>query len=99
MSGTMSAKVRSEDHFGPIVPEGARSPERSTPAVPDNREHATRRHELVEQMRVSVVKATMATDLATKVELWKSYRAARADALAMLASVSDTPNTRRLRSV
>ena len=50
-------------------------------------------------MRVSVVEATMATDLSTKVELWESYRRARAEALAMLGSASDTPGTRRLRSI
>jgi hypothetical protein len=50
-------------------------------------------------MHRSVVAATTAPDRATKVESWESYRAARAEALDILASTSDTSSPPRLRSV
>jgi hypothetical protein len=50
--------------------------------------------DLVEQMRRCVVTATTTSDLSAKVELWESYRTARAEALGILAS-----STPRLRSV
>ncbi len=87
MSGTLSATVRFEDHFGPVVP-GAVAPEPTT-GVQD----------LVATMRRSVVGAIEATDVATKVELWEAYRAARAQALALVAAVSTTTDNRHLHSV
>ena len=85
MSGSMSAAVRFEDHFGPV---GA-----------DPAPHAGALRDLVEQMHRSVVAATAAVDRATKIESWESYRRARAQALGILASTSDTPSTPRLRSI
>lgn len=95
----MSAAVRYEDHFGPIEPLEARSAQRSAPPVWQGRPHAARLRDLVEHMHLSVVQATMTVDVETKVGLWASYRAARAEALAMVASVSDTRRTSRLHSV
>ena len=98
MSGTMSAAVRYEDHFGPIVPDATPS-ETATYSAAPNGEHTTRLHELAHQMRSCVVRATTATDLAMKIELWASYRSARAEALALLDAVAETANPRRLHSV
>jgi hypothetical protein len=50
-------------------------------------------------MHLSVVRATTTVDIETKVGLWASYRAARARALAMMASVSEADRTSRLHSV
>jgi hypothetical protein len=59
-----------------------------------------RRRDLVEHMRRCVIAATTAKERATKVELWDSYRAARTEAIALLAdSVSDGADAPRLRSV
>ena len=105
MSGTMSAAMRFEDHLGPVAPGAPGGPEQPTPKAPSTATmlpgQADRAMigDLVERMRVSVVEATLATDLSTKVELWESYRRARAEALAMLRPASDTPGTRRLRSI
>ena len=97
MSGTTSAALRFEDHFGPIVSVG----------TPTAHEHAVRLRNLAHQMRHCVVSAIAATDVATKNELWASYRSARAEALALAAPVTDSvtpsmtadPSPRRLRSV
>ncbi len=70
--------------------------DRLGPVTPGDR---TRLRQLVEHMRLSVVEATMARDLSEKIELWESYRQARAEAIALLGSTSDAPSTRRLRSV
>jgi len=105
MSGTMSAAVRIADHLGPVAPGAPRTLEEPIPTTPATAPRVpgyadrARIGDLVERMRVAVVEATMATDLATKVELWESYRRARAEALAMLGSGSDTPGTGRLRSI
>ncbi len=99
MSGTMSSAMRFEDHFGPIVPAVGPASEPATDLATPTTEHASRLRDLVEQMRLSVVTATTAADPAEKVELWESYRAARAEALAVLASHSAAPGPRRLRSV
>jgi len=59
-----------------------------------------RRRDLVEHMRRCVIKATMVKERATKVELWDSYRAARTEAIALLAdSVSEIADGPLLRSV
>ncbi len=104
MSGSMSAAVRFEDHFGPIVPELVPPPVSSmavssTAAPTYGQTHAVELRDLVEQMHRSVVAATTAPDRAAKVESWESYRTARAEALGILASTSDTSSTPRLRSV
>jgi len=105
MSGTMAAAVRFEDPLGPMAPDAPRTPQPPTPTTPSTaamlagQADRARIGDLVEHMRVSVIEATMATDLATKVERWESYRRARAEALAMLGSASDTPGTPRLRSI
>ncbi len=99
MSGSMSAAVRFEDHFGPIVPEVVPTPVSSVAAPAHDEAHAEALRDLVEQMHRSVVAATTAPDRATKVESWESYRAARAEALDILASTSDTSSPPRLRSV
>ena len=92
MSRTMSAAVRVEDHVGPLSPD--------VPApVAHDATHSTRLRELADQMRRCVVGATTTSDLATKVRLWESYRTARAEALAMVARGTETPNPPRLRSV
>jgi hypothetical protein len=98
MSGTMSAAVRYEDHFGPIVPDATPSETATSSGAPTG-EHTTRLRDLAHQMRHCVARATAATDMATKVELWASYRAARAEALALLDSVAESANPRRLHSV
>ncbi len=65
----------------------------STPTKPSTRRaplgtsDRARLRELVEQMRLSVVEATMVRDVPAKVELWASYRLARAEAMALLGSV------------
>jgi hypothetical protein len=97
MSGSMSATVRFEDHFGPIVPVGTEAPEGSVSAATPSGAYAETMRALVEQMRVSVAAATKACDVASKVELWEAYRRARAEAMALLASASDAP--RRLHSL
>jgi hypothetical protein len=88
MSGTMSAAVRFEDHFGPMEPRGAGAPE-----------HTARLRDLTQQMRHYVVSAISATDVAVKVELWASYRSARAEALALVESAARAPGARRLHSI
>jgi hypothetical protein len=92
----MSAMVRIEDHFGPVGPD-VTAP--SAPVVAHEATHSNRLRELADQMRRCVVRATTATDLATKMGLWESYRTARAEALAMVATVPETPDPPRLRSV
>ena len=99
MSRTMSALVRSEDGRGPTVPAMAVLPEPATQTPSHGHDHAAQLHELVEQMRLCVVKATVATDRATKIELWMEYRTARAQAIAMLCSMSPAPGTRQLHSI
>jgi len=94
----MSAAVRYEDHYGPIEPLEARSARRSAPPAQD-RPVAAQLRDLVEHMHLSVVQATMTVDIETKVGLWASYRAARAEALALVASVSEARRTSRLHSV
>jgi|HubBroStandDraft_1064217.scaffolds.fasta_scaffold2355520_1 hypothetical protein len=59
----------------------------------------TRLQDLVATMRLSVVRATEATEVAAKVELWESYRAARAEALALLVPGSNTSDSRHLHSL
>lgn len=97
MSEALSASVRFEDHFGPIVPDDVDpSTRRSSP----HRQDVERRRDLVEHMRRCVVKATMAKDHATKVELWNSYRAARTEAVALAACpMPDIADAPLLRSV
>jgi len=111
MSGSMSAAVRFEDHSIPLAPGAPRSPERSTqPQVsahpgpcsstaPLRPRDKARLDALVGLMRRSVIEATLAVDLAAKVELWESYRTARSEAIALIGSASDAPGTHRLRSV
>jgi hypothetical protein len=99
MSGTMSAAVRFEDHFGPVVPPVATSTEATTPSTTQAGEHALRLGVLVEQMRASVAGATEARDIVAKVALWEAYRSARAEAIALVASTSEDPSTRRLHSI
>ena len=94
MSGSMSAALRFEDHFGPSVPEVAPNPANSTSASAHGHAHGLALRDLVEQMRRCVVTATTTSDLSAKVELWESYRTERAEALGILAS-----STPRLRSV
>jgi hypothetical protein len=84
----MSAAVRFEDHVRPGVPHGAGAPE-----------HAARLRDLAQQMRHCVVSAISAADVAVKVELWASYRSARAEALALVESASRAPGARRLHSI
>jgi len=96
MSGSTSAALRFEDHFGPVVPEVASSPASSTTAPSHGHHHIVALRCLVEHMRHCVVTATATPDLTAKVELWESYRSARAEALSLLASTSANP---RLRSV
>ncbi|MGD0379575.1 MAG: hypothetical protein ABSC30_06275 [Acidimicrobiales bacterium] len=95
----MSAAVRYEDHFGPIEPLEAGSAPTSAPSARRGRPHEAQLHDLVAQMHLSVVRATTTVDIETKVGLWASYRAARARALAMMASVSEADRTSRLHSV
>ena len=94
MSGSMSAALRFEDHFGPIVPAAAPNPANSTSPPARGHEHTVALRDLVERMRRCVVTATTTSDLSAKVELWESYRTARSEALVILAS-----STPRLRSV
>jgi hypothetical protein len=96
MSRTMSAAVRVEDHVGPLSPD-VTAP--VAPMVAHDATHSTRLRELAEHMRRCVVGATTASDLTTKVRLWESYSTARAEALAMVARGTETPNPPRLRSV
>jgi hypothetical protein len=98
MSETMSSALRFEDHFGPLVPEAAPSSEPTSPAAHPS-ESAARLRDLALAMRYHVVRATMATDVADKVERWASYRTARAEALALAASVSRVQRPPRLHSV
>ncbi len=99
MSQTMSALVRSEDGRGPTLPAMAVSPEPATQTPSLGQDHAAQLRELVQQMRHCVVNATVATDRATKIELWEGYRKARAEAIAMLCSMSPVPGPRRLHSI
>jgi cytosine/adenosine deaminase-related metal-dependent hydrolase len=98
MSGSMSATVRFEDHFGPIVPVVTEAPEGSASSATPTGAHAESMRALVEQMRASVAAATKACDVAARVELWEAYRRARAEAMA-LASTSDASSPRRLHSL
>jgi hypothetical protein len=85
MSTTMAAAVRFEEPFS------------ATPSLgPKDR---ARLDELVGHMHRSVVEATLAGDLAAKVELWESYRQARAQAIALLGSASGARRDHGLRSV
>jgi hypothetical protein len=96
MSGTLSAAVRFEDHFGPVLPAV------TTSLAPAAAPRATRPDglaELAERMRHCVLGAITATSVAAKVELWESYRTARAEALAMVAAVPEDDDTPRLRTV
>jgi hypothetical protein len=100
----MSAALRFEDHLGPIVPATAPNPDNSTSPPAHGHEHTAALRDLVEQMRRCVVTATTTPDVASKVDLWESYRTARAEALGILASTSGpsttgTSTTPRLRSV
>jgi hypothetical protein len=89
-----SSTVRFEDHFGPmVVHQVARSQDPSTPTTVLSRRDRSRLGQLVEQMRQSVVHATEVTDRTEKARLWEAYRTARSEALAMLASPVDDPNT------
>jgi hypothetical protein len=111
MSETLSAAVRLEDRFGATAPGAPTSPEQTTragPSIPTKSStrgtplgpsEGARLRELVEQIRLSVVEATMVRDLPRKVELWESYRLARAEALALLSSAAETPGTGPRRSV
>jgi|HubBroStandDraft_1064217.scaffolds.fasta_scaffold499092_1 hypothetical protein len=99
MSRTVSAAVRFEDHFGPVVPPVATSTEATSPSTTRVGDHAPRLHALVEQMRTSVAAATEARDIVAKVAMWESYRSARAEAIALVASTSDSPSARRLHSI
>lgn len=99
MSGTMPSELRFEDHFGPIVPEVATPSEPSTPAAALASPPTARLRDLAQTMRRSVVQATLAADRAEKVELWASYHAARAEALALLGPGPATTARRRLHSV
>jgi hypothetical protein len=95
----MSAAVRYEDHFGPIEPLEAGPARPAAPPTGQGRPHAVRLRALVAHMRRSIVEATMTVDVEKKVGLWASYRAARAEALALVASESETRRTSRLHSV
>jgi hypothetical protein len=97
MSGAnATTKVRLEDHLGPLVP-GVTSPlDRETPTTLFTGEHRSRLNELAEQMRRSVVDAVEATDLAVKTTLWDAYRSARSEALAIVSSASEHPDSRHL---
>ena len=97
MSGSMSA-LRFEDHFGPVVPEVAPSPANSTSAPSRAYRHTAALRALAAQMRHCVVTATATPDPAAKAELWESYRSARAQALAMLASTSGIASTSSIAS-
>jgi hypothetical protein len=57
--------------------------ERSSPTAWHGGRDKTQLRVLVEQMRQAVIRATLASDLATKVESWEAYRSARAEALAL----------------
>ena len=98
MSGTMSAAVRYEDQFEPIVPDATPSETATSSAAPTG-EHTARLRDLAHQMRHCVVRATAASDMAMKGELWASYRSARSEALALRDAVSEAANPRRLHSV
>ncbi len=87
MSEALSSALRFEDHFGPIVPEVPASSE-ARPTTPQPSHSAARLRDLAQAMRHNVVQATVTTDVAEKVELWGSYRTARAEALALAATVS-----------
>jgi hypothetical protein len=98
MSGTISAAVRFEDHFGPVVPAVTTSPTPS-PAVTHRATCSDGLADLAQQMRHCVLGAISATSVTAKVELWESYRRARAKALAMAAVVPGDDDGPRLRSV
>ena len=99
MSRSMSAAVRFEDHFGPVVPPVATSTEATTQSTTRVGDHAARLHALVEQMRASVAAATVARDNVAKVACWEAYRSARVEAIALVAAASDSPSARRLHSL
>jgi hypothetical protein len=99
MSGTTSAALRFEDHFGPIVPVDTPPAEHAPTGAAPAHEHAARLRDLAHQMRHCVVTAVAATDAATKHELWASYGSARAEALALVAPVTADLSPRRLHSV
>ena len=99
MSGSTSAALSFEDHFGPVVPEVAPNPASSTTAPSHGQHHTVALRDLVAHMRHCVVTATATPDLAAKIELWESYRTARAEALGILASMTGTSSSPQLRSV
>jgi hypothetical protein len=103
MSLTSSTTVRFEDHFGPVVPEVAGAHDPSAPPTSLSARDRARLGQLVEQMRLSVVHATEVTSRTAKAQLWDAYRAARHEALAMLACAGDETNscppTPQLRSL
>ncbi|HVA02976.1 MAG TPA: hypothetical protein VMU64_04435 [Acidimicrobiales bacterium] len=103
MSGSTSAALRFEDHSGPVVLEVAPDPAASSTTAPSNGQHHTvALGALVAQMRHCVVTATATPDLTAKVELWESYRSARAEALSIVTAMSGLTSTSanpRLRSV
>ena len=92
MSETTTSGVACADPFSHLAPKARNLPERSTPESLRLHDGA-RLHELVDQMRQSVVKATLETDVAAKIKLWGAYRMARTEAMAMIASASDTVRT------
>ena len=86
MSGTLSATVRYEDHVGPVVPL-AQSGRACSPDWSCSRTSAGA------PCAVSVVEAIEATDMATKVELWASYRSGACRSPRPGRSVSDGHRT------
>jgi hypothetical protein len=99
MSEAMSSAVRFEDHFGPIEPEAPGESGYSTPIAPLPADPTDRLRHLADHMRRSVVQATTATDVTEKSVRWDSYRTARTEALALLASVAQAGSPPRLHSV
>ncbi|MGA2522310.1 MAG: hypothetical protein ABSG81_16000 [Acidimicrobiales bacterium] len=57
-----------------------------TTITPVSRTDRVRLRQLAERVRRAVLDATLARDLATKVACWDEYRAARTEAVAMLAA-------------
>jgi hypothetical protein len=69
------------------MPSTATAGERSSAPAWHGGRDKTQLRALVEQMRQAVVRATLASDLATKVESWEAYRSARAEALALFPTI------------
>lgn len=67
--------------------------ERTSPATWHGGRDKAQLRVLVEQMRHAVIRATLASDLAAKVESWEAYRAARAEALALFPASDTGPAT------